>query len=101
MRVDQRIDLAHDADRLMQGDDDATVVIDVLGREQAAGLALPGAAVLEPLLAHLVAADVEVPDRLWHADEAADTSSRAALGARSTTCLLSLNTSRSISIRPT
>jgi hypothetical protein len=27
MLVDQRIDLAHDADRLMQGDDDATVVI--------------------------------------------------------------------------
>ena len=67
MLIDRFIDLPHDADRLVQGDDDAPVVIDVLGREEPAGLALFGAAVLEPLLAHLVAADTEVPYGPWRA----------------------------------
>ena len=58
---DDLVDLGHDADGLVQGDDDLLVVGDVLVRERAA---LP---VLEPLMADLIAADVEVPDLLRHA----------------------------------
>ena len=42
----------------MQGDDDALVVADVLTREH------PALAVFEPLVADLVTADLDVPDRL-------------------------------------
>src|SRR5205807_1974993 len=45
------------------------VVLDVFGREGAARLAPFGSAVLQPLLAHLVPADVEVPYLLPHAAE--------------------------------
>ena len=63
MDFNDLVDLGHDADGLVQGDDDLLVVGDVLVRERAA---LP---VLEPLVADLVAADVEVPDLLGHALE--------------------------------
>ena len=61
MLLNDLVDLLHQADRLVQGNDDFLVVGNVIGRERAAF------AVLEPLLADLVAADVEVPDRLGHA----------------------------------
>ena len=64
MSFDDPVDLGHDADGLTEGDDDLLVVGDVLVREPAA---LP---VLEPLVADLVAADLEVPDLLGHALEA-------------------------------
>ena len=50
---DHLVNLAHQADRLIQGDDDLLVVLDVFVGHGAA------LAVLEPLLADLVAADVE------------------------------------------
>ncbi len=68
------VDLGHDADGLAEGDDDLLVVLDVLVGQHAAGagvLAALGLTVLEPLLADLVAADVEVPHLLRHALEAA------------------------------
>ena len=55
---DDRVDLGHSADGLVQGDDDLLVVGNVLDREHTA---LP---VLEPLVADLVPADVEVPNLL-------------------------------------
>ena len=61
---DELVDLGHYANGLVQGDDDLLVVGDVLGRERAS---LP---VLEPLVADLVAADVEIPDFLGYAHEA-------------------------------
>ena len=64
MGIDDLVDLVHDADRLVQGDDDPLVVGDVLCGERAT------LTVLQPLLADLVAADVEVPDLLGHAAEA-------------------------------
>ena len=60
---DDLVDLGHDTDGLVQGDDDLLIVGDILVRERAA---LP---VLKPLVADLVAADVEVPDLLGHALE--------------------------------
>ena len=60
---DDLIDLGHDADGLVQGDNDLLVMGDVLVRERAT---LP---VLEPLVADLVAADFEVPDLLGYALE--------------------------------
>ena len=62
--LDDLVDLPHQADGLGEGDDDLLVVGDVVLREHAA------LAVLEPLLADLVAADVEVPHLLGHATEA-------------------------------
>src|SRR3990172_12643200 len=62
--VDGSVDLGHEADGFVQGHDDAVVVGDVVGGEHAA------LAVLEPLGADLVAADVEVPHVLGHASEA-------------------------------
>ena len=62
--LDDLVDLLHQADGLGEGDDDLLVVGDVVLRERAA------LAVLEPLLADLVAADVEVPHVLAHALEA-------------------------------
>ena len=62
---DDFVDLGHDADGLAEGDDDRLVVVDVLVGQHAAEagvLAALGLAVLEPFLADLVAADVEVPD---------------------------------------
>ena len=58
------VNLLHNADGLVQGDHDLLVVGDVVLRERAA---LP---VLQPLVADLVAADVEVPDLLGDAAEA-------------------------------
>ena len=52
---------ANDADGLIQGNDDLLVVGNVLVREHAP---LP---VLKPLVADLVAADLEVPDLVGHA----------------------------------
>ena len=63
MGFDDLVDLGHDADGLIQRDDDFLVVGDVLVRERAD---LP---VLKPLVTYLVAADVEVPDLLGHALE--------------------------------
>ena len=60
---DDLVDLGHGVDGLTEGDDDLLVVADILVRERAA------LAVLEPLVADLVAADLEVPDLLWHALE--------------------------------
>ena len=62
--VDGFVELGHEGDGFVQGDVDAVVVGDVGGGERAA------LAVLEPLLADLVAADVEVPHVLGHAAEA-------------------------------
>ena len=61
--LDHVVDLGHEADRLVQGDDDPPVMGDVLVRECAP---LP---VLEPLVADLIAADLEVPDFLGHSVE--------------------------------
>ncbi len=61
---DDLVDLLHDADGLEESDDDFLVVVDVVLRERAA---LP---VLQPLVADVVAADVEVPDLLGDAAEA-------------------------------
>src|SRR5206468_829659 len=63
MLVDDLVDLTHQADRLMDGDDDALVMDDVV-LCQCAPLA-----VLEPLRANRVATDVEVPDVLWDLPE--------------------------------
>ena len=63
MGFDDPVDFAHEPDRVAEGDDDLAVVDNVLGGERAA------LAVLQPLLADLVAADVEVPDRLGDAAE--------------------------------
>ena len=63
--LDDLVDLRHDADRLAQCNDDSLVVFDILRRERA------GLAVFKPLLADLVAADVEVPNVLRYAGEAA------------------------------
>lgn len=60
---DGLVDLAHQADGLVEGDDDALVVADVLARERATFT------VFEPLVADLVAADLEVPHRLGDAAE--------------------------------
>ena len=63
MGFDDLVDLGHDVDGLVQGDDDILVVVDILDRERAA---FP---VLEPLVGDLVAADLEIPDILRHALE--------------------------------
>ncbi len=62
--LDDLVNLLHQADRLGEGDDNFLVMSDVVLRESAA------LAVLEPLLADLVAADVEIPHLLAHALEA-------------------------------
>ena len=58
---DDLVDLGHDVDSLTEGDDDLLIVGDVLVRESAS------LSVFKPLVADLVAADVEVPDLLGHA----------------------------------
>ena len=68
---DDFVDFAHQADGFGEGDDDLVVVRDVLVAQGAAGIALFRAAVLEPLLADLVASDMEVPDLLRDGTEAA------------------------------
>jgi len=62
--VDHLVNLGHQANRLAEGDHDALIVAQVFGAERAA------LAILQPLLAHLVAADVKRPHRLRHAAEA-------------------------------
>ena len=64
MLLDDLIDLPHKANGLAQSGNDAVVVGDV-GRGKGAALA-----VLEPLLADLIAADVEVPHGLGNTAEA-------------------------------
>jgi len=54
--VDDAVDFGHDADRFVEGHNDAVVMDEIVGSER------PSPAVLEPLLADLVAADIEVPD---------------------------------------
>ena len=62
---DDLVDFGHQVDRLFQGDDDLLVVGDVfLGKR-------PAAAVLQSLLADLIAADVEIPDVFGNAFEPA------------------------------
>ncbi len=58
---DDLVDLCHDTDGPVQGDDDLLIVGDVLVRERAS------LSVFKPLVADLVAADVEVSDLLGHA----------------------------------
>ena len=60
---DGLVDFGHEADGFIQGDDDFLVVGEVVVGELAA------AAVFEPFVADLVAADVEVPDGGWNAFE--------------------------------
>ncbi len=67
MRLDDLVDLFHQADRLGECDDDLVVVGDVVVGELATRLTLLRSSVLEPLLANLVATDVEVPHILDHA----------------------------------
>ena len=62
--VDDFVDFGHQADGVGQGDDDFVVVGDVVRGED------PPFTVLEPFLADLVAADVEVPDLLGNAAKA-------------------------------
>jgi len=61
---DHAVNLGHEADGFVDGNDDALVVIDVFVSQRAA------ATILQPFLANLVAANVEVPDVLGHAAEA-------------------------------
>ena len=61
---DDLVDLLHQADGLVERGDDLLVVGDVVLGERAAF------SVLEPLLADLVATDVEVPNRFGHASKA-------------------------------
>jgi len=62
--LDSLIDLGHDADGLIQSDNDLLVVRNIIGGEPAI---LP---VFEPFVADLVSADAEVPDLLGHAPKA-------------------------------
>jgi hypothetical protein len=58
------VDLSHEADGFVQGNDNLVVMSDVISRKFSAF------AVLEPLFADLVAADVELPDVFWHVAKA-------------------------------
>ena len=64
MGFDALVDFGHEADGFVEGHDDAMVMDKIVGGERSAF------AVLEPFLADLVAADVEVPDLLRHAAKA-------------------------------
>ena len=64
MIFDDLVDLLHQADGFIQGDDDLVVVGDVILREDAAFV------VFEPFLADLIAADVKGPRRFRYAPEA-------------------------------
>jgi len=57
------VDFGHDADGFLQGRDDFAVVLQVFVDQGAAP------AVFEPLLANLIAADVEIPDFVRHTFE--------------------------------
>lgn len=72
MTFDDFVNFFHQSDGLVQGDDDLLVVGDVFGGEGAAF------AVLQPLVAVLIAADVEVPHGFGDVGEAC----RAGLLAR-------------------
>lgn len=61
MGGDDAVDFGHEADGFVKGHDDAVVMDEIVGAER------PSSAVLEPLLADLVAADMEVPYLLRHA----------------------------------
>ena len=60
MLIDDLVDLLHEADDLVEGDNDFLITGEVVGRE---GAALP---VLEPFVADPVTANVEVLDLLRH-----------------------------------
>ena len=64
MLLNDLVDLPHQADSLLECNDNLLVVSDVVLGESAA------LAILEPFLANLVAADAEVPHDLRHAMEA-------------------------------
>ena len=55
MLFDELVDLTHKPERFAQGNDNLLVVVTVLSCEPAT------LSILEPFLAHLVAADVKVP----------------------------------------
>ena len=57
----EQLNLLHQLHRLLERHHDALVVGDVLGGEGAAWLAARAPPVVQPLVADLVAADVEVP----------------------------------------
>ena len=66
--LDYLIYLSHDANCLAEGDNYLLVVVDVLVGQDTARtrvLATFSLTVLEPLVADLIAADVEAPDFLW------------------------------------
>ena len=60
---DQLIDLGHQADGFIQGDNDLLVVLGVVVRKR------PAFAIFEPFLADLIAADMKFPHLLGHAFE--------------------------------
>lgn len=65
MGGDDGVDLGHEADGFGKGDHDFMIVLNVVRGEGAAF------AVLEPLIANLITADVEVPDLVRHTLETA------------------------------
>ena len=60
---DAGVNSSHQADGFREGDDNPLIVLDILVAQRAAF------AILEPLLADLIAADMEVPNLLRHAAE--------------------------------
>jgi len=65
--LDDLVDFLHEADGFFERDDDFLVVGEIPRRKHAAGariFAAFGLAIFQPFFAHLVAADVEVPDLL-------------------------------------
>ena len=67
---DDFVNLGHDADGLAEGDDDFLVVGNIVVGKYPSWIAFLWPPVLEPLLADLVAADIEVPYLLRHAPKA-------------------------------
>jgi len=70
--VNDLINLSHDADGLAQRNNDFLVMVNVILGQNTTGsriLASLSLAVLEPLVANLIAADIEVPYLLWDALE--------------------------------
>ncbi len=71
MLFDDGVDLGHEADRLLQGDDDLVVVGDVVGAEGAA------LAVFEPLFADLISISQQATPQPKHRKPVARTRSLA------------------------
>ena len=73
LMVDYFVNFGHQTDGLGESDDDALVVVAVFLGEYTAGagvLATLGLSILEPFMADLIAANMEVPDLLGHTLEA-------------------------------